>query len=80
MCEFALVHQGSWKNDSKHQIGKLPPARTDRLMFVYISPVTVFNSVSICVSPCICVREKYIISPTLQLFTNPEAAQIRLKP
>lgn len=73
------MRQGSWRSDSKHQTGKLPPARTDRLVFVCISLVTVFISVSICVSPCMCVSEKYIVSPTLQLFTIPEAAQIGLE-
>lgn len=39
MFVFAILHHGSWKNDTKHLAGKQPPARTDR--FVCISLVTV---------------------------------------
>lgn len=55
-----LLHEGSWKSDSKHQTGKQPPARTDRLMFVCISPATI----SVCAPVChlMHVFAKYILS------------------
>ncbi len=60
VCVFALVRQGSWKSDSKHQTGKQPPARTDRRMFVCVSPVTVFVCVHLCIHLCHCMCVKYI--------------------
>lgn len=68
-----LLHEGSWKSDSKHQTGKQPPARTDRLMFVCISPATIFLSVLRCVISCMCLRNIYYL--TLQVFTIPQAAK-----
>lgn len=72
-----LLHEGSWKSDSKHQTGKQPPARTDRLMFVCISPATIFLSVLQCVISCMCLRNIYYL--TLQVFTIPQAAKTGFK-
>lgn len=72
-----LLHEGSWKSDSKHQTGKQPPARTDRLMFVCISPATIFLSVLRCVVSCMCLRNIYYL--TLQVFTIPQAAKTGFK-
>ncbi len=60
VCSFAFVHLGSWKTDSKHHTGKQPLARTDRLMFVGVSPGTLFPCVCMCIDLCQCITVKYV--------------------